>query len=417
MARSERELRREAVRRRLGGESAAEIGRALGRSARWVQKWVGRHDPADPDWAEGAKRGPERAPNRTADRVEARVLAVRARLAEHPWAQVGAPAIAWELEKLGAEVPPARTIERILARSGVTERSRGRRRQPKGVAYPETEAQAAGEVHEADLVGPRYLDGGVRFYALNTVDLVPRRAGIEIVPDKSDQAVVGGLVALWQRLGVPVRAKFDNGGPFIGARGLGLVARVCLHNGVTPVYIPAGEPWRNGTVERFNDTFDKRFFRTERFSSRAALEQRALAFERFHNAHHRYAATGGRTPDERSAATPPRPPRKLAELPQGWPDAGRVEFIRFIRSDRKLRLMRRSFEMPAAVVYEYVTAVLELRYPTARGQPTRASRRRARGHDQHHDRGPPRSAPRFSAHLRLAPKRAAQPKSGTKPRR
>lgn len=39
MARSEQELRREAVRRRLGGESAVEIGRSLGRSLRWV---VGR---------------------------------------------------------------------------------------------------------------------------------------------------------------------------------------------------------------------------------------------------------------------------------------------------------------------------------------------------------------------------------------
>lgn len=367
MARSERDLRREAVRRRLGGESAAEIGRALGRSARWVQKWVGRHDPADPGWAEGARRGPERASNRTAELVEARVLAVRARLAEHPWAQVGAPAIAWELDKLDAEVPPARTIERILERAGVTERGRGRRRQPKGVPYPQIEVQAAGEVHEADLVGPRYLDGGVRFYALNTVDLAPRRAGIEIVTDKSDQAVAGGLVALWRRLGVPLRAKFDNGGPFIGARGLGLVARVCLHNGVTPVYIPAGEPWRNGTVERFNDTFDKRFFRAERFSSRAALEQRALAFERFHNAHHRYAATGGRTPDEHAATAALRPPRELDELPEGWPDAGRVEFIRFIRSDRKLRLMRRAFEMPAGVVYEYVTAVLDLATPPVEG--------------------------------------------------
>ncbi|MGH2742488.1 MAG: integrase core domain-containing protein [Gammaproteobacteria bacterium] len=360
MARSEQELRREAVRRRFGGVSAAEVGDALGRSARWVQKWVERHDPADAGWAEGAKRGPERAPNRTPASVEAQVLAVRERLAEHPWAQVGAPAIAWELEKLGVEAPPLRTIERILKRAGMTERNRGRRRQPKGIPYPEIAAGRAGELHEADLVGPRYLDGGVRFYALNTVDLAPRRAGIEIVDDKSDQAVAGGLVALWQRLGVPRRAKFDNGGPFIGARGLGLVARVCLHNGVTPVFIPAGEPWRNGVVERFNDTFDKRFFRTERFPSRAVLEERALAFERFHNAHHRYAATGGQTPDESCAGGAPREPQTLAELPEGLPQQGRVEFIRFIRSDRKLRLMRRSFEMPPEVVYEYVTAELDL---------------------------------------------------------
>jgi hypothetical protein len=174
-------------------------------------------------------------------------------------------------------------------------------------------------------------------------------------------------VALWSRLGVPVRLKLDNGGPFVCARGLGLVARLCLHNGVTPVFIPAGEPWRNGVVERFNDTFDKRFFRSERFVSRAALEQRARSFERFHNAHHRYAATRGRTPDESAAGDAPREPVTLAELPPGWPAGGRVEFIRFIRSDRKLRLMRRSFEMPKTLVYEYVTAVLDLAVPAAAG--------------------------------------------------
>ena len=295
------------------------------------------------------------------------MLGVRGRLAEHPWAQIGAPAIAWELEKLGASVPPERTIEPVLERSGVTERSRRRRRQPKGIPYPQAAAELVGDLHEADLVGPRYLDGGVRFYALNTVDLAPRRAGIEIVTDKSDHAVAGALVALWQRLGVPLRAKLDNGGPFIGARGLGLVARLCLHNGVTPVFIPAGEPWRNGVVERFNDTFDKRFLRTERFPSRAALEQRALAFERFHNAHHRYAAIGGDTPDESSHERELRRPQTLEELPDGWPAQGRVEFIRFLRSDRKLRLMRRSFEMPPGAVYEYVTAVLDLGIPTSEG--------------------------------------------------
>jgi len=367
MTRTEQDLRTEAVRRRLAGEPAAEIGRSLGRSARWVQKWLRRHDPAEAEWARGAKRGPERAANRTAEDIEAQVLAVRQRLAEHPWAQIGAPAIAWELEKLGAQVPPPRTIERILGRAGVTERSRGRRRQPKGIPYPEMLAERPGELHEADLVGPRHLDGGVRFYALNAIDLAPRRAGIEIVTDKSDEAVAAGLVALWSRLGVPGRLKLDNGGPFIGARGLGLVARLCLHNGITPVFIPAGEPWRNGVVERFNDTFDKRFFRSERFASRAVLERRARLFESFHNANHRYAATGGRTPDESARGAELREPNTLTGLSQDWPASGRVEFIRFIRSDRKLRLMRRSFEMPRALVYEYVTAVLDLAIPSAEG--------------------------------------------------
>ena len=54
---------------------------------------------------------------------------------------------------------------------------------------------------------------------------------------------------------------------------------------------------RNGTIEHFNDTFDKRFFRQERFTGPTQLADRAGAFEAFHNSQHRYQATDGRAPD------------------------------------------------------------------------------------------------------------------------
>ena len=367
MAKTEAELRREAVRRRLAGESPAEIARSLGRSRQWVAKWVRRQEGGDGDWAAGAKRGPERAPHRTATELEALVLAVRERLVANPWAQVGAEAIAWELRKLGAEPPPRRTIERILARGGATRRRSSRRREPKGVPYPEVTVERPGELHQADLVGPRHLGGGVRFYALNAVDLASHSCGIEIIPDCSDEQVAAALVSLWGRLGLPVRLQLDNGGPFVAPKGLGLVVRTCLHQGVTPRFVPAREPWRNGTVEHFNDTFDKRFFRQERFSSLPHLKERALAFETFHNGNHRYRATNGRTPAESAQESKQRRPRPMAELPGGWPGSGRVEFVRFIRSDRKLRLLGRAITMPESVVYEYLTAVLDLAIPTAEG--------------------------------------------------
>jgi hypothetical protein len=367
MAKTEAKLRREAVRRRLGGESPAEIARSLGRSRQWVAKWVSRHDPADPNWAAGAKRGPERAPHRTAPEAEALVLAVRERLVANPWAQVGAEAIAWEFRKLGVEPPPRRTIERILARAGVKRRRDRSRRTPKGISYPEIAVERAGDLHEADLVGPRHLGGGVRFHALNAIDLASHRCGIEIVADTSDERVASALIALWGRLGLPARVQFDNGGPFVAPRGLGLLVRLCLYQGVIPRFVPPREPWRNGTVEHFNDTFDKRFFRQERFSSLPHLQERSLAFESFHNANHRYRASGGRTAEEVAPAAPAPKPRPLAELPVGWPDAGRVEFVRFIRSDRKLRLLNRALTMPETIVYEYVTAILDLAIPPSEG--------------------------------------------------
>ena len=231
MAKTEQELRSEAVRRRLAGESPAEIARSLGRSRQWVAKWVGRHDPADAGWAAGRKRGPARAPHRTAVETETLVIAVREQLVANPWAQVGAEAIAWELRKLGAEPPPRRTMERILARGGATRRRACRRRQPKGVPYPAVALERPGELHEADLVGPRHLEGGVRFYALNAIDRASHRCGIEIVETNADERVAEGLVSLWARLGLPDRLQLDNGGPFVAPKGLGLIVRFCLHQG------------------------------------------------------------------------------------------------------------------------------------------------------------------------------------------
>ena len=291
--------------------------------------------------------------------VETQVLEVRERLEENPWAQVGAPAIAWELSKLGAVVPPERTIEEILERAGVTKRQRPARRASKGLPYPAPAALRAGDVVQVDLVGPRHLDGGVRFHALNQIDVASHHAGIEIVTDRSDRTVLAALYALWDRHGVPERIQFDNGGPFCSPTGLGEVVRVCLRQDTTPVFIPAREPWRNGTIEHFNDTFDKRFFRQERFTDIAHLTERAGAFEYFHNARHRYTATRGNTPDHTQACKP-RTPIALAELPAGSPERGKVEFIRFIRLDHKLRILGRAIPMPDGSAYQYVTVTLDL---------------------------------------------------------
>ncbi len=155
------------------------------------------------------------------------VLGIRARLMADPWAQVGAVAIAWELEKLGTTPPEIWTIDRILRRAGVPKRRARRRYVPKGTPYPAGPLLVQpNAVHEIDLVGPRHLAGAVPFYALNAVDLVRRRAAIEILSSKEEWEVAGGLVRLWGRLGVPrkgeVRQWADHPRTWPPARGAGM---------------------------------------------------------------------------------------------------------------------------------------------------------------------------------------------------
>ncbi len=103
----EEQLRREAVRRRLEGQSPSEVAVALGRTTRWVRKWVARHadESHDDDWAQGRSRAPKSSPTKTPTAVEAQILAARERLAANPQAQFGSLAI----RRVGVDpIPPAR---------------------------------------------------------------------------------------------------------------------------------------------------------------------------------------------------------------------------------------------------------------------------------------------------------------------
>ena len=114
-------------------------------------------------------------------------------------------------------------------------------------------------------------------------------------------------------------------------------------------------------VEHFNNTFDKKFFRTERFTSIEQLTTRYSAFETFHNTTHHYSALKGATPDQVDARAgfTPRLPDPDVDIPASFTGlSGRVEWIRLIRSDRQLRVLDHALTMPEAVVYEYVTATL-----------------------------------------------------------
>ncbi len=202
MAGGDERMRREAVARVLSGEPAAKVAADVGRTERWVRKWVARYDLANERWAVDRSRGPRTVPNRTPEATERLILEIRARLMADPWAQVGAVAIAWELEKLGVVPPAVWTIDRILRRAGVAKRRARSRYVPKGTPYPAGPATIRpNALHQIDLVGPRHLTGGLPFHALNAIDVGRHRAGI--LPSKEEHEVARGLLGLWRRLGLP----------------------------------------------------------------------------------------------------------------------------------------------------------------------------------------------------------------------
>jgi putative transposase len=352
-----------AVERYSRGESAAAISASIGRSVRWVYKWIERSAEGGEWWTEHSRKA-HRAGNRSSPEVERLIVEARRRLVSEGGFE-GAQMIAWELENAAIAVPSIATINRVLKRHGLIE-SAGRRPVSKGKRYPAPEAVHAG-VHQSDFVGPRFLRGPVRFYSLNTVDVATARCATVPIPNRSTEAVVPALWETWLRLGIPRIQQLDNELVFFGSRlhprGLSQVLRLCLLHDVAPLFIPPSEPWRNGVIEKFNDHWQQKFL-TQPMSTLAEAQDRSRAFDERHNSRWRYRKIGGKTPNEalRAGRISPQMPPQIAppSLPLPRPKRGRYHFIRFIRSDRSLDLFGEKFALPAEAAHEYVQATVDV---------------------------------------------------------
>jgi putative transposase len=366
MALSESRVRQVAVERYARGESLASICSSLGRARRWFYKWLKRSQEGGPDWFKTQSRRPQGNSRRTVAWIERQVVQVRGQL-DVEGVFCGDQAIAWRLEQMRVSpMPSLRTIGRILARHDLVRRQKGRFAS-KGKKYPALAAQAPGDVHQTDFVGPCYLTGPIRFHSLHSVDVASGRCAVEPMPG-GKSGVIEALWAIWWRLGLPRYAQVDNEWVFFGSprhpRGMGNLIRMCLPLGVEPVFIPMSEPWRNGVVEKFNDHWQQKFIGRTPMTSADELKVQSLAFEQRHNSRYRYSKLGGKTPLESLAMSnvqlrfPPEPMPSPRPLPK--PHEGRYHVIRFIRSDGLLDVFSEKFKMPSETIYEYVQATVDV---------------------------------------------------------
>ncbi len=367
MRRPSEEERHWAVARVQAGDSITAVAATLQRSRRWVYTWLGRARAGDPGWATNRSHRPAQLVTVTSPAVVEAVRLVRLHLYNRGLL-CGAQNIRWELAELAVTPLPAiRTINRILAREGLTHRRTGRY-VPKGKRYPALAATAPNQVHQVDYVGPCYLRAPVRFWSLNTVDVATARCATEPVETRAGQATVDALWATWQRLGLPEHLQADNEMVFYGSpahpRGMGLLIRLCLAQGIEPWFIPLAEPWRNGVVEHFNTHYRSKFLARVDVPDATALGPAHWAFEQLHNSRYRYSKLGGRTPltalqQARTAVRFPTAER-APQVPLPKPEAGCYHLVRFIGSHRRLDIFGERFRLPPEAEYEYVVATVQV---------------------------------------------------------
>jgi putative transposase len=343
--------RQRAISLRLAGRPVKHIGLALDRSEAWFHKWWDRYLQAGPAGLYDLTRANHTVVQRIPPELERAILSVRRRLQAHAapatrYSLIGAPAILAELKALAIQpLPNPRTIERVLQRHGLTApRVRLAPLLPRQ-EYPGPQARASNELHEVDLVGPIYLKGsGHRYYIWVGKDAFDGAVCLRLAYSRRRDEVLWLLGECCKDLGRPQQVQLDNARELCGwgpaARTLSRVIRLCLRFGVSPVFIPAGEPQCNGSVENFNGWFQEPLFQ-RRFRWPGDLCRELARLQEAVNTQHVHARLGGQTP------THHRRGLRLQKLPASFAvptgrlplAAGRVTFIRRVSVSGTVRVL------------------------------------------------------------------------------
>lgn len=351
---SEEKLRQEAVQLFLANRSVSSIASKFSRSRQWVSRY--KSNP-DTDWYKDQSKAPKKTPKKLPKHIEYAILKVRKRLDSNPYSQKGAITILYELNRLGIEAPSVSTINRVLKRNGLIKKSK--KAISKSKEYPTYYCN----VQQMDLIGPRYLKGGFKFYIFTIIDKENHVAGVYPIPNKSARSIVSGVIDFWTVYQMPDYLQMDNELSFRGSnrypRALGLLLRTAISNGVTPIFIPVAEPWRNGVIEKFNETVQTHFLSTH-FASFEEMQLKAKEFSKFHNANHRYSSQNNKTPNEllKEIKYTTKLTHKIDLDKKLLIEEGEIIFIRFIRSNLKLNVLNSTFTVAKELIYSYVEAII-----------------------------------------------------------
>lgn len=267
---NEYEKRCKAIQLYNQGIRFSEIVRFVQRSKGWLAKWLNRFKENGINGLKDRSRAPKHIWRKTPDRMVKKILSTREELESHrtrrsAFSGIGPEVIHWELKQRKVKnVPSISTIANILSKYGKTGKVKPKRNS-NNQPYPYFKAKKMGELHQTDLVGPRYLRGpkGVtRFYSFHTIDVAGHTAFASQFKNKQTLSLCRHLIDAWQFMGIPEVSQMDNEMAAAGGGrykySISQVIRLHLLLGIHLVFIPQGEPGRNASVESFNALWQDR---------------------------------------------------------------------------------------------------------------------------------------------------------------
>lgn len=366
-----------AIKRYVEGEAPSEIYTSLGRSSKWFFKWKRRYELNGLDGLKDLSRAPHHQAGQTDDALETAIVNIRILREQRDrdktkYALIGAVAIHKELQDLGYPRPPCvKTVHNILVRHGLI----APKPAPQSVRevidrhYPTFNVSQPGQLQQLDLVGPRYLQGSSqKYYFYNLRDVCSRRIAIEVGKNHQARTICTSLIRAWQRMGRPAILQHDNALEFRGSnrypRTAGLLTKLCVALQIESVFVPAREPYRNGTIENFNGLFQRLVLHTQRIENFSHLQLEIAAFELVANTQHPHVPLNGNTSEEYEqslnfTANLLSHDFRIETPFHATPTVdSKVSFICRIRPSGKITIASEKFAIDSDLAWDYVYATI-----------------------------------------------------------
>lgn len=314
-----------------GRYTVTELAEAFGVSRKTAHKWLRRYAEHGPAGLANRPHAAYSHPNATPEAVAAAVI--RQKRAHPTWGPLKLLPIATDSQEIAAAWPAASTRGAILARAGLTQTRRRRRRVPAS-SQPFRACDRPNAVWCADFKGWFRTQDGQRCDPLTVSDAYSRMLLCCQGLGKPDYAHVRpAFEAVFREYGLPDAIRTDNGPPFasVAAGGLSRLAVWWLKLGIRPERIEPGHPEQNGRHERMHLTLKQECCRP----AAATLLAQQLRFDTFgstFNFQRPHQALGLQPPAAFYRPSPKPYPARL-EDPSYPPDAA----IRRVRSNGEIR--------------------------------------------------------------------------------
>jgi putative transposase len=347
------------------GKSVAQVLKHLPRSRTWGYKWRQRFEVERWEAWDSRSKAPHTSAHQYAGSTVKLVVRLRQHLERSAVGLVCAREIRREVmrQRLLRRVPSLSTINRWLKQAGLIRPTGAPTVQPY---YPQPHPPEEVRLYACDWTA-RYLAGGEKPYVMHTLEVSTHALSQTINTDKTTEALCHHVLAAFTELGLPDLLQIDNDGAFTGLgkrrRGVGRFVRVLLYLGVEPIFLPPGEPKRNGLVESLHHLWARSFFDKNHFASVAHLKRQSPKFLAWYDLYEPPQLGGVSVAAARRRVLRRRlTQRERHAIPQELPlTAGRLHFIRRVDARGQIRLLNESWKVSKRLVGEYVWATVDLK--------------------------------------------------------